>query len=129
MLRSTHDTELAALKALLNRAEQARADAHQNALDAMRLHELERRRYDDLLQKFTELRLAGAEKPEPPPKLPEFKPDPVALAISRKAGANRTLRQHYAQEAHRLKSQNLTEDEIVAKIEAGDDATAWGIPA
>lgn len=114
--------------ALLRVAEHRLALAEAEVTEAKRLHEMERRRFDDLLEKYHALKLQGAAVPEPAPKLPEYAPDPIQLAISRKAGANRTLRTHYAQEAHRMKAQHVSVEEIVATIDAGDDATAWGVP-
>lgn len=97
--KATHDRELAALERLLAMAEKGREDARQDALDAMRLHELERRRYDELLQTFTAMKLNGAEVVAvaggivtPPAPLPA---DPLAhlkSLIGKKAGRNYDLR-------------------------------------
>lgn len=124
--RAAHDRELAALERLLAHAETARDDAQAEVEQANRLHEAERRRFDDLLSRYHALKLAGGAVPDVLP--PQAPPDPVLLAISRKAGANRVLRTHYARLAHELRAKQMTDEEIVAKIEAGDDAAAFGIP-
>lgn len=49
--RSRHDRELAALERLLALAEKRADEARAEADEALRLHELERRRFDELLAK------------------------------------------------------------------------------
>ncbi len=121
MLRSMHDRELAELKRLLNFAEQARADAHQQALDAMRLHELERRRYDDLLTRYTDLRMTGANpKADAPPPIAKREPDPVTQAIISRAGNNALLRKHYFDYVNQQRSQQVEDATIAANILAGE---------
>lgn len=96
--RATHDREIAALERLLAVAEQSREDARQDALDAMRLHELERRRYDELLRTVLAMKGAGATVQAVAgsviePDLPT--PDPLAplkSLIAEQAGQNYALR-------------------------------------
>lgn len=98
--RATHDREVAALERLLAMAENARENAHQAAVDAMRLHELERRRYDSLLQQFMALKVQGAVVVPvsggivEPANVPTEKPEVLALKsfIAEKAGTNYALR-------------------------------------
>lgn len=60
--RSRHDRELAALERLLALAEKAREDAKSEAEFAGRLYEMERRRYDELLNQQKQQAVAAKTK-------------------------------------------------------------------
>lgn len=131
--RRRHDRELAALEKLLAHAEQAREDARAEARDAMRLHELERRRYDELLAQFMALKVKGAEVVpvaggivEPP----VAKPDPLArlkALIGEKAGRDYRLRGLMLRQLEIDAASGESHDEIEARILAG--VPSDGVPS
>ena len=133
MSRAAHDRELAALERLLAVAEKGREDARQDALDAMRLHELERRRYDELLQQFMALKVKGAEvvpvagglvEPHVPEK------DPLAhlkAVIGEKCGRNYALRGAMLRQLSVDHAAGIPHEQIEAAILHG--VPSDGVPA
>ena len=117
--KARYDREVAQLKADLA-ASDAVITLHQ------RLADTDRRRYDELLEKYHSLRVTGANTPEEPRVAPT--PDRIALAISRKAGKHQQLRSHLAQFADAKRRQNLPDEEIERLIDEGEDATLAGVP-
>lgn len=132
--RARHDRELAALERLLANAEQAKADARQEALDAMRLHELERRRYDELLATVLAMKTQGAEVVPVAGGIVEprvIPPDPLAglkALIGERCGKNYALRgvmlRQLALDVAEGESHEQIEASIVRGVENGE-----GVPA
>lgn len=114
------DRELVALQRLVEIAEHRTADAQAEAQHATRLHELERRRYDDLFAKYDALRLAGAVPRSDTVSIASKPPDPVVQAILRKAGSSAHLRKHYFDYVNEQRAQNTDEATIAAAILAGE---------
>lgn len=131
--RATHDRELAAIERLLAVAEERQADWSRIAADATaeadqakRLHELEHRRYDELLKSFMALKMKGAEVVpvaggivEPPPPPP---PDPLAhlkALIGERCGGNYALRGLMLRQLAVDVAANIPHDQIEASILAG----------
>jgi len=118
--RATHDRELADLKRLLERAEEAQRDSHQAALDAMRLHEMERRRFDDLLTRYDALRVQGAVPKQDLVPLASKPPDIVTQSILRKAGSSAQLRKHYFDYVNEQRAQGVADPAIAQAILQGE---------
>ncbi len=134
--RATHDRELAALAKLMENAERRAELAEAEASEAKRLHELERRRYDALLQSFTAMKLKGAEvvpvagglvEPQPAPA-----PDPHAhlkALIAEKAGRNYALRGAMLRQLTADIADGINPEQIEARILAGVSSDETGVPA
>lgn len=134
MSRATHDRELAALERLLGLAEQRADDSKAEGEAALRLHETERRRYDELLQTVLAMKAQGAQVVPTasgvvtwPPPLPN---DPLAklkALIAEKAGANFTLRGLMLRQLELDYKKQVPLDEIEANILSGTESD--GVPA
>lgn len=115
--RASHDRELAALERLLAHAEQRADDAKAEAAQATRLHELESRRYDLLLAKYTD-----ALAPKPPivtsagMTVKPREKDIVAEKIRAEAGGDVRLIAHWNKLASELRGQGKTAEEIEGMI-------------
>lgn len=98
---------------------------------ARQTSELDRRwqsRYDDLLEKYHELKITGAAPLEPTKVLAHRELDPVTAAITAKAGADKRLRSMMSREAMHARQLGMPDHEIIAQIEHGVE---WdeGVPS
>lgn len=88
-------------------------------------------RYAELLDKFTALRIAGADVPEPKPgPAPKAEPDPVTQAIITKAGRSPVLRKHYGEYVREQRAAGVDDADIAKAILAGQslDPELDGVP-
>lgn len=127
MSRASHDREFAALERLLALAKQqsedwskVAADARADADHANRLHELERRRFDDLLTRYDALRVQGAVPKQDLVPLAPKPPDIVTQSILRKAGSSAQLRKHYFDYVNEQRAQGIADPEIAQAIVQGE---------
>lgn len=131
--KEKHNRELAALERLLAVAEKGREDARQDAVDAMRLHELERRRYDELLQTTLAMKAAGAQTiavtggAVPVPSVPFVQTDALKELIGARAGNNSALRGIMLKQLTLDRRNGISEEEIEARIMAGVSSDDHGI--
>ncbi len=116
--RSRHDRELAALERLLAVAEKRADDAKAEAEHATRLHELEFRRYGELLTLFHE-----ATRYKPPtvtvPNGVVIEPRPkniIAEKIRAEAGGDPRLMAHWQKFAQEQRALKKTDEEIAGLI-------------
>lgn len=73
----------------------------------------------DLQEKLHALKLQGASVPEPKPVLARKAVDPVTAAITDRAGTDRKLRGVMSKEVARLRKSGLSDEDIIAQIQAG----------
>lgn len=120
MFRATHRRELAALERLNRVAEDRAAEWKIVAEDATRLHELERRRYDDLMDKYHQLCIQGAAVPAVEGSLPVAKADPVWSAVAIKAAGNPALTRHYREFVRTERAKGTADADLEQRILTGD---------
>lgn len=127
LFRCDHPALIAQLRADLAMAETAAANWE-------RLHELERRRYDELLQTLLAMKTKGAEVVavagsvvEPPAPIPAQEPDELKALIHAIAGDDSRKRGMMLRQLKVDRAAGVKEEDIEAAIRSG--VTPDGVPA
>lgn len=122
IVQTMFERRLEIVQAMFDRADADRANAEARVAEALA-------RFDQLLVKFTDLRLAGASLPEPPPeRVPRAEPDVVTQAMIARGRGSPVLMKQFAEYVTERRAENVTDAVIAAEILAGVEDNE-GIPA
>lgn len=103
-----------------NLAERAHGDAEAQVRQWTSMCAVTTNRFDDLLDKFTALRLAGATAPDAKAEpAPRAEPDPVTQAMIAKAHGSAILMKQFREYVNTRRAEGAIEEEIAAEIYAG----------